>query len=241
MSEPETTKHGSWDLAGFGKVAEAIPPEVYKQTTATVCKTFETLVAPITETTAGFGRLVRQTFDNWVEARKVIGTYTLQQAVARAKERVEKQGKTLLLPQHPKGFVRALEESSLETDLALHEMWVNLLASQMIDGDSHPRFVGILSQLGPAEAKLLSSLRPRPEDSRLTYFVGGSEAHFGMSLDWFSALDQPTQPWNLSVTLICQQSLAEISPLYHVPEDSVLLHLTPFGAAFMTVVNPPKV
>src|SRR6266481_1341071 len=115
MSTPEPAKSGL-DLFGLGKLAQAIPPEVYKLSTKTVLKTFESLVAPLTQTTDGLGRLVRQTFDNWVEVRQAIGTYTLEQAVIRAKARAEKQGELLQPPTHPKTFLRALEEGSLETD-----------------------------------------------------------------------------------------------------------------------------
>src|SRR5580692_10351181 len=86
INTPEPAKF-SLDLVGLGKVANAIPPEVYKQTTAMVLKTFEALVAPFTQTTAGLGQLIRQTFDNWVQVRKAIGTYTWQQAVIRARAR----------------------------------------------------------------------------------------------------------------------------------------------------------
>jgi hypothetical protein len=247
MSAPESPKSGL-DLVGFGKVAEAIPPEVYKQSAATVCKTFESLVAPLTQTTDGLGRLIRQTFDNWVEVRKAIGTYTLEQAVIRAKARAEKEGKNLQPPAHPKTFLRALEEASLETDSVVHEMWVNLLASEIIDPVSHPRFVNILAQLEPAEARLLTSLKPRPTDperlKRLSFFLGGNTAHSGMKEPWVSELDeQPAQPWNLSVTLLCQHSLADISPQNTTEPASqkfpLLLHLTRFGEAFLAVVAPP--
>jgi hypothetical protein len=120
-------------------------------------------------------------------------------------------------------------------------MWVNLLASQIIDHSSQPRFVNILAQLGPAEAWLLASLQPRPKDDpRLDFFIGGSNAQFGLKFYWISALDQSSQPWNLSVTLICQQSLAEISPLAakSTKSEPVLLHLTPFGEAFLGAVAP---
>jgi hypothetical protein len=187
MNTPEPVKSGL-DLVGIGKVAQAIPPEVYIQTSATASKTFDSLVAPLTETTAGVGRLIRQTFDNWVETRKAIGTYTLEQALIRAKGRAERQGNALQPPPHAKTFLRALEESSLETDSVLHEMWVNLLVAELVDRNSHPRFVGILAELGPEEARLVASLRPFPTGS--------------------PKVDQPLQPWNLAVTLLCQQSLA---------------------------------
>lgn len=243
MDAPEPEK--GIDLLGLGKLAKAIPPEVYKQTTKTALKTFESLVAPLTQMTDGFGRLIRQTFDNWVEVRQAIGTYTLEQAVIRAKARA--QGGLLQPPDHPKTFVRALEESSLETDSVVHEMWVNLLASQLVDRNSHPRFVSILSQLGPEEARLLLTLKPIHKDPRLSSFVGGGNAHLGGKSRWITALDQPDQPWNLSVTFLCQQSLANIAPQVSQsgkskPGESlpVLLFLTRFGVDFMEVVAPPN-
>ncbi len=240
MNAPEPVK-GGLDLAGLGKVAQAIPPEVYIQTSATASKTFDSLVAPLTETTAGVGRLIRQTFDNWVETRKAIGAYTLQQALIRAKARVERQGKALHPPPHAKTFLRALEESSLETDSVLHEMWVNLLASELVDRNSHPRFVGILAQLGPEEAALLVLLRPRPtSDPKLSTFVGGNIAHAGLrTQEWTLALDRPTQPWNISATFLCQQSLADVAPIHALAVESpVLLFLTQFGQEFLAAVAP---
>jgi hypothetical protein len=241
MITPEPIKSG-FDFAGIGKVAQAIPSEVYKQTTATVLKTFESLVAPLTQTADGMGRLIRQTFDTWIEVRQAIGTYTLQQAVIRAKARMEKQGKTLQPPTHPKTFIRALEEGSLETDSVMHEMWVNLLASSLSDRDSHPRLVSILSQLGPAEARLLGTLQPYPKNPRMDHFLGGSKGHSGMKTSWVSDLDGPDQPWNVSVTSLCQQSLADISPIKDAKSAGpVLLHLTPFGMEFLAIVAPTEV
>ncbi len=243
---PGPDKKSGWDVAGFGKVAQAIPSEVYKRSAVTVLKTFESLVAPITQTTEGLGQLIRQTFDNWVEVRKAIGTYTLEQAVIRAKAKTEKLGKVLQPPSHPKTFLRALEEGSLETDSVVHEMWVNLLASQLTDSDSHPRFVSILSSLGPEEARLLKSLKPRPSDPHVTSFFGGHTASSGMYVNWVSEIHDQGKPWNLSCTILCQHDLASISPLQTSLEGTpggtkgklpVLLHLSPFGIEFMAIVD----
>lgn len=82
------------DLLGWGKIAEAIPPAVYEQTTATVVKTFENLVAPITETTSGLGRYLRQKFDNMVEVEKAVATYTIENAMNRARRVANDKGDT---------------------------------------------------------------------------------------------------------------------------------------------------
>jgi hypothetical protein len=75
VNEPKPNEHSGLDLLGAGKVAKAIPSEVYTRVTATVCKTFEQLVAPLTQTTDGLGRLIHQKFDNWVDTQKALGTY----------------------------------------------------------------------------------------------------------------------------------------------------------------------
>ena len=53
----------SLDLTGIGKLATAIPDEVYCQTSDTINTSFEKLVSPITEFTSGLGRLIKQKFD----------------------------------------------------------------------------------------------------------------------------------------------------------------------------------
>ena len=58
-------------------------------------------------------------------------------------------------PVSTKTFVKAIEEASKESDPLLHEMWANLLASQLVEETCHPHFVQILSHFSPAEAKLL--------------------------------------------------------------------------------------
>ena len=236
MSTPEPIKSGGLDLVGIGKVAHAIPPKVYERTVATALKTFEELVAPLTQTTDGVGRLIRQSFDNWVEERKAIAVYTIEQAVLRAKAK----GLALSPPVHPKTFLRILEESSLETDKVLHEMWINLLTNEMTSHGSHPRFLNILTQLGPEEAKLLSSLKHRPRVG-LGSFSGTGGADSGAGWKWVTEVGQTERPWNISLTILCQQNLAAICPTfpeakYLRPADSVLLYLTPFGQEFLAVV-----
>jgi hypothetical protein len=77
------------DIAGFGKIAKYIPKEVYIRSAETLLSTFKKLVSPITETLDGFGRYLRQKFDNMVEVEKAIATYTIEKSVARAKSKAD--------------------------------------------------------------------------------------------------------------------------------------------------------
>lgn len=69
----ESTDNDGLDIAGFGKIAKAIPPKVYERSATTLLTAFQQITAPITETTSGLGRYLRQKFDNMVEAEKATG------------------------------------------------------------------------------------------------------------------------------------------------------------------------
>ncbi|TOC15016.1 hypothetical protein CGJ90_24490, partial [Vibrio parahaemolyticus] len=89
-------------------------PEVYVQTTGTVLSTFNKLVAPITETTDGLGRYIRQKFDNMVDVEKAVATYTLENAVLKAQKKSTALGQAISPPIHYKSFVKTLDEASKE-------------------------------------------------------------------------------------------------------------------------------
>lgn len=228
------------DIAGFGKIAKAIPAKVYEQSTKTLLSTFERLTAPITETTAGFGRYLRQKFDNMVEAEKAIAAFTIEKAIGRAKEKANKSGCNIRAPLHPKSFVKAIEESSKETDPLLHEMWTNLLASQLIDDQSHPHFVEILPHFSPAEANILVSLVPRAE-------VGeNSGGYIFFTYDSFNYWvrkngDSELNKWSLPCVLLCEFRFADVlSPKEKQYEDKgvTILYRTVSGQAFLDAVTP---
>jgi hypothetical protein len=226
----------SFDLTGLGKVAKAIPKEVYLRTTEALLTTFENLVAPITETSSGFGRYIRQKFDGMVEVEKAIATYTLEKAVARAKAKAALSG-AHLKPVHSKSFVRALEEASKETDPLLHEMWANLLTTQIVDGKSHPHFVETLTHFSPAEAQILSSLNLESNvgENNGPYFYASYD-----SFKWWvkNATDSEKKPWDYSCSLLCEFGFAYVLSLEdRSDENVVILYRTTFGEAFLKTVS----
>jgi hypothetical protein len=227
------------DIAGFGKLAKAIPPKVYDRTAAALVTTFQQLVAPLTASTAGLGRYLSQKFDNMVAAEKAIATYTVEKAVRRAKARAELAGRHLVPPSHPKSFVRAIEEASKETDPLLHEMWVNLLASQVIgDSMSHPHFVETLPHFSPAEARLLASLLPRSEigenDGGYLLFSYDGFTH------WMRTNGGPPNPWTISCVLLCEFHFADVlAPKGDDEKGTTILYRTSTGAAFLDAVTSP--
>ena len=233
-------KEDGLDLVGLGKVAKAIPPEVYTQSTHALIETFDKLTAPITETTYGFGRYIRQKFDNMVEVEKALATYSVKNAIAKAEAKAKKTGAKVISPIHPKSFVKSVEEASKETDPFLHEMWENLLADQLVNEKFHPHFVEILSHFSPAEANLLVSLLPRDEIGK----NGGGYLHF--SDDAFKhwvrqSGDKQLNDWDYSCILLYEfrfvDILAPIESDYSKEDHVTILYRTSAGNTFLSAVS----
>jgi hypothetical protein len=222
----------SLDLIGIGKLAKSIPDEVYLQTTQTVSRTFESLIAPITETTSGFGRYIRQKFDNMVEVQKSLVAYSLKNAI----EKIEKSKKTLIVPVYPKSFIRAIDETSKEVDPLLNIMWTNLLASQLSDQKSHPLFVHILSNLSSKEALLLDNLMPFEKIGK--YATNVLIRPYNLK-KWVVQSGGDLHEWDVSCHIICELGLAHyVVPDPHTSGEGIaILWLTSMGKEFLDVVS----
>lgn len=236
MTEP--SNNDGLDIAGFGKIAKAIPPKVYERSATTLLTTFQHLTAPFTETTSGLGRYLKQKFDNMVEAEKAIATYTVEKAISRAKDKAQLSGRDLQPPANSKTFVKAIEEASKETDPLLHEMWANLIASQLTDETCHPHFVEILPHFSPAEARLLISLHPLSE-------VGENDGGYLSASDdafkyWISKAGGELNSWSISCVLLQEFRFADlVAPMGNKPESTAILYRTALGSAFLSAVSTP--
>ncbi len=230
----------SLDIVGFGKIARSIPKEVYVMASETALATFEKLTAPITETTSGLGRYLRQKFDNLVEVEKALATYTMQNAISKAQAKAATTGCVVHAPIHPKSFIKAIEESSKETDPLLHEMWTNLIASQISSKGCHPHFVEILPHFSPSEARLLASLVPLQEvgDNSGPYMGGGSfEGDFK---HWVkTATDKDLKPWSWSCQLLYQLGLADFvgTKVWDPENRTTIMYRTETGQALLLAVS----
>ena len=228
------------DLAGLGKLAKAIPKEVYTQSTELVVQTFNKLTAPITETTEGLSRYIKQKFDNMVDAEKAVATYTIQNAISKAEKHAEKHGTKLISPVHEKSFIKTLGEASQETEPTLHLMWENLLADQLNNINFHPHFVEILPHFSPKEAHLLMSLLSKEE-------IGDNEGgYMSYSDDSFEhwvrqSGDTELNKWDYSCILLHEFKFADIiAPIQkqYNPEDKVtMLYRTKAGNTFLSAVS----
>lgn len=144
----------SLDLTGIGRLAKAIPPLSWNRLVKAACDTFTMLLAPITATTEGLGRLIKAKFDTMVDAQKVLAADT----VRRAKEKVEKAGRQP--KKHPKAIVlvKAIENASNESDDNVREIWANLIANEILDNQVHPEFPRILERMSSNDAVTLAEI-----------------------------------------------------------------------------------
>lgn len=147
MTDPEK----SLDLAGVGKAAHAIPPDVWRKVVDAALDIFR----PFTALLGGTGRLIEQKFDRLTEAEKVSVAGIVQQARPRLeaasdrRERLEPNGKVL---------TGIIEGSAVETDATIRGLWANLLANEITEGGVHPEFLGILKRMNHNDAVRLAEL-----------------------------------------------------------------------------------
>lgn len=236
MSDEKNEKSGTgFDIVGLGKAAEAIPKEVYTEVTRGLIENFNKIISPITEITSGVGRYIRQKFDNMVELEKALAAHTLQKAIQKA----ESMGDILPMT-NLKTFITSIDESSRETDPLLHEMWVNILASQLVNTDFHSQYVNILSNFSAREANLLMKLNSFEELGH------GLEFYFGSNSDSFLNFvfrdgDVDIHEWTYSCNILLQFGLVEVggptSEDFYKTEDAVtVLYRTKWGDKFLSVV-----
>ena len=129
-----------------------------------------------------------------VEAEKALASYTVEKAIRRAKKKAQITGRIVHPPASTKTFVKAIEEASKESDPLLHEMWANLIASQLVEETCHPHFVQILSHFSPAEARLLISLLPLDKvGENGGGYIGETEGSF---THWMAISGGDLIPWS---------------------------------------------
>lgn len=224
-----------FDIIGLGKVAKAIPAEVYTETTRGLIDNFNKIVSPITETTSGFGRYIRQKFDNMVDVEKAIGAYTVQQAI----EKAARKG-SLKQPSHIKSFINSFEEASKETDSTLHEMWKNILTSQITDSEFHPRYVSILSSFSVSEANLLLKLNTAENIGEdLSGYLGSPRDGFEHYV--IKNKDKELYKWSYSCNVLLEFELAGVAApndgIYEKQDRVTILYMTESGKRFRDVVT----
>ncbi len=230
-------KEFSLDLIGLGKLAKSIPKTVYEKFADTTLSTFEKLVAPITATTNGIGIWLGQKFENMANYERVLAQLSIYEAIEDFKTKNETSDFNPSLIRHPKSFIDAVVETSKETDLHLHQMWVHLLSNTFQTGKSHPYYVHALRSLGPEEARLLNSLLPYDQigENRGGYI---SFAPFD-GLKFIRKNGDDSEDWPETGIILYQLNLIDfkVAKGEKYNDETTIPHLSDLGCDFLRTVT----
>jgi hypothetical protein len=168
----------SIDLIGVGRLAKAIPATAWKRVVETACSTFEKVVAPITETTSGLGRLIQAKFNKLIDSEKVIVAKTAQEAA----ETVKNAGMSLNENFNHLILCKIIDHAQSQADPGIRKLWSNLLAREMTEGAVHPEIAEVLSRLTTKDALLLFEIARKEKGSGSTLLksVGQLTASFSL-------------------------------------------------------------
>jgi len=149
----------SVDVAGVGKVAQALPKEAWARIVDTACDTFVKCIYPLTATTEGIGRLIEHKFNMLTGEQKVIASRCFQDAASKIADTKDQHDEQR--PPKPLVAYEALGNTESQTDETMRELWANLLAREFIDGSVHPAIAKLLGEMTSQDALLLARIAER--------------------------------------------------------------------------------
>ncbi len=138
------------DEAISGMLSSA-PPEAWVAAVTTAGGIVKDILAPLTSTTAGLGRLIQTKFDGFIEVQRVLAADTLR----RTNEKILAAGTTMKEGFNPAVVIPCLDESSKQVEQEMRDLWANLLARELTGGGIHPEFPRVLARLTSDDANEL--------------------------------------------------------------------------------------
>jgi len=162
-----TDNDSSLDIVGLGKLAKSIPASSWNKLVTTACKTFTEFLAPITATTIGVGKLIEAKFDRLVEAEKILASETIR----RAQEKIDSCSYKSHGNIKPQIILNIISVASTVTEDTLHELWSNLLAREVLDGNVHPEIPRILERMVSSDAHVISNIANGCEKLDVKYSI----------------------------------------------------------------------
>lgn len=142
------------DLKTVSTIAESIPSEAWSELVGCATELMRKLCSPITSTTEGIGKLIEARFEKYTQAEKVLAGDTIHRACEIAK----KYHRESSSKPNPKIIVEILENTRVETDQELRNIWANILASELTIGSVHPEIPNTLKRMSNADAKAFDIL-----------------------------------------------------------------------------------
>jgi hypothetical protein len=204
----------------------------------TACETFEKCVAPLTELTGGIGRLISARFNRLVDAEKVLAAETIE----RASKKAYKANEIPVQRFKPNIFISVIDHASQQTDCNIRELWANLLAQELLDGDVHPEVVKILSRINAQDAQTLAEIAEKSEKD--DYVRSFSSSIMGTNVEEDGTLSASVSMLGISASMKKRPkySFSEkfLESLGLIERSGKKWELTAIGEGFVASVSEPK-
>lgn len=142
----------------LAQILASAPPEAWRIAVKTASDIVRDVLAPLTSTTAGLGRLIQGKFDSFIELQRVLAADTLR----RTNEKIQAGGSAMKPEFNPSVVITCMEESSKQTEPEIRDLWANLLARELTAGGIHPELPRILGRMTAADAKELIKISNSP-------------------------------------------------------------------------------
>jgi len=218
-------EHGL-DVVGVARAMKAIPPGTWKRLVDTACSIVESVVAPITETAAGLGKLIEAKFDRLVEIEKVMAA----EAVSSAKRKAKASGKKQTVPR-PQILLQVIEHTASEADSGVRELWSNLLANELLGMSVHPEIGRVLARLSSEDAQLLVAITETKPNKYTRLFAEAMRLALRVA------------PFGISVSIgsdLVTFNHAHLQNLGLIEREDGKWRLSVFGDGFIRAVTDPS-
>jgi hypothetical protein len=130
------------------EILTSAPPEAWVTAVNTASDIVRDVLAPLTSTTAGLGRLIQAKFDGLIEVERVLAADTLR----RTNEKILATQATMKPDFNPAVVLPSMEESAWQMEEEMRDLWANLLARELTVGGIHPELPRVLGRLTPEDA-----------------------------------------------------------------------------------------
>ncbi|MEM9400836.1 MAG: Abi-alpha family protein, partial [Verrucomicrobiota bacterium] len=169
---------------------------------------------------------IQAKFDAMIDAQKVFAA----DALSNAKTKVEKSGREITSKPKAKVLIPAIENASLETDDGLRDIWANLIANEMLDGEVHPEFPIVLSRLSSNDAIVLAEIASSNQKDNVKIAAKALNVSIKiLGIDVSQLLDEPAD--------FSREHLERLNLITKVQGKWVLTY---FGEEFVKSVTDPN-
>jgi hypothetical protein len=130
------------------------------------------VLAPLTSTTAGLGRLIQAKFDGLIEVERVLAADTLR----RTNEKILAAKAAMKPDFNPAVVLPSMEESARQMEEEMRDLWANPLARELTVGGIHPELPRVLGRLTSEDAMVLVKISKYPPRSTIGSSSAGAAA-----------------------------------------------------------------